>query len=308
MSLQLRNISFNTSYILQIMRKIIIPLVFLLIPALTFGQRWKRERLEAFAGVGTNHFMGDLGGGSQDAAHFFGVRDMDWEYTRPTIQVGVRYRILQELSVKPVFTYGYLRGDDASSGSEGRRKRNLSFRSHLLELGTQVEYYFIKEREMAKYTFSSMRAMNRLSAFGFIGGGGFYFNPQAKLDGEWHDLQPLKTEGQDSPYSKFAGYLSMGLGAKFRLQQRISIGLEISNRYTTTDYLDDAHDAYFDYTDGSIADQLADRHIDEDGYPLPDYETGTPMRGDKEYNDAYILTMITGYYRFKYSMRSLPKF
>ena len=290
------------------MKKIIIPLLFLLIPTLIFAQRWKRERFDAFAAVGTNHFMGDLGGGGQDAAHFFGVRDMDWEYTRPTLQFGMRIRILQELTVKPIFTYGYLRGDDASSGSLGRRNRNLSFRTHLMEFGTQVEYYFLPEKEMAKYTFSSMRTINRLCAYGFLGGGGFFFNPQAELDGQWHNLQPLKTEGQDSPYSKIAGYFSLGLGAKYHIQDRWSIGIEMSNRYTTTDYIDDAHDTYFDYTDGSIADQLADRHLDEDGNPAPDYETGQLYRGDPEYNDAYILTMITGYYRFKFSMRSLPKF
>jgi hypothetical protein len=305
------------------MKKIIIAfLLMLFIPSLLSAQRWKRERIDAYVGVGTNHFMGDLGGGAEDAAHFLGVRDIDWQKTRPTVQIGVRYRILQELAVKPTFTYAFITADDATSGSYGRYRRNLHFRAQLFELGAQFEYYFLKEKEMAKYTFASMRAINRFSAYAFVGGGGFYFEPKAELNGEWHKLRPLNTEGQgqpsyeyngetytpDEPYQPFAAYLSMGLGGRYKLNDRISLGLEISNRYTSTDYLDDASNRYYTSHSDPLAQALADRHIDEDGNPAPNYPTGYPMRGNPEYNDAYIFTIITGFYRFKYSMRSLPKF
>lgn len=307
------------------MKKFIIVFFLLIfIPALVFAQRWKRERIEVYAGVGTNHFMGDLGGGAEDAAHFLGVRDIDWQKTRPTVQVGMRYRILQELAVKPIVTYALLTADDATSGSYGRKRRNLHFRSHLWEVGAQFEYYFLKEKEMARYTFASMRAINRFSAYVFIGGGGFYFEPKAQRDnGEWVKLRPLNTEGQgqpsyeyqgetytpDDPYEPFAAYLSMGLGGRYKLNDRITLGLEISNRYTSTDYIDDVSNRYYTDHDDLLAQEFADRHVDEDGNPAePTYPTGTPMRGNPEYNDAYIFTIITGFYRFSYSVRSLPKF
>jgi len=83
------------------MRKIVYFLMlFLLIPLMSNAQRWKHERLSAYAGVGTNFFLGDLGGGAKDAAHYFSFRDIDWVYTRPVIQGGIRYRIIRDLAIK----------------------------------------------------------------------------------------------------------------------------------------------------------------------------------------------------------------
>lgn len=308
------------------MKKTIIALLLLLIPSIIFAQRWKRERWDAYVGIGTNQFMGDLGGGAGDAAHFLGIRDVDWQKTRPTAQIGIRYRLLEVLAVKPTISYALLTADDALSGSQGRYKRNLHFRSSTFELGVQFEYYFLKEKEMARYTFASMRAINRFSAYLTVGGGGLYYEPKAELNGTWYKLRPLNTEGQgmpsyefngetitpDDPYKPFAGYISIGLGARYKINDRYSIGLEFTNRYTSTDYLDDAHDRYYADHSEPIAAALADRHltINEDGTeePAPTYPTGTLMRGNPEYNDAYFFTLITGYYRFRYSMRSLPKF
>ena len=56
------------------------------------AQTWKRSPSSIVYGNGTNHFMGDLGGGKKSAAHFFGVRDLDYQVTRPTWQIGYRYR------------------------------------------------------------------------------------------------------------------------------------------------------------------------------------------------------------------------
>ena len=102
-----------------------------------------------------------------------------------------------------------------------------------------------------------------------------YFNPKAKLNGTSYALQPLGTEGQGidgnpAPYSRIAIGLPIGLGAKYKLTRKIQIGIEISNTYTNSDYIDDAHDKYYDNDAirdayGDIAAELADRTIDEDG-------------------------------------------
>ncbi len=308
------------------MKKTIIALLLITIPTIIFAQRWKKERIEILGGLGTNQFLGDLGGGRGNAAHFLGVKDVDWENTRPNLQIGIRYRIIKRLTVKPTFTYAFLKADDASSGSKTRFSRNLHFRSNIFELGAQFEFYFIQEKEMAHYTFASARAINRFSAYIALGGGGFYFEPEAKLNGNWYKLRELNTEGQgapayqyqgqtitpDAPYSPIAAYINIGLGVRYKFNSRFSLGLEFSNRYTTTDYLDDAHDRYYAEHSNIIAKQLADRHIgiDEDGILVPNerFKTGTPYRGDPEYNDAYFFTMVTAYYRLRHSMRSLPKF
>lgn len=316
-----------------VMKKIYILLFIISTFFYSNAQRWKSERLSVIGAIGTNQFMGDLGGGSKDAAHFLGIRDMDFEQTRPTIQAGFRYRLIKDISVTPSITYAYLKADDASSGSIGRQSRNLNFHSNIWELGVQFEYAFIPEKELARYTFSSLRAAKKLSAYVLVGGGGFYFNPKTELNGETIELRPLNTEGQgmgayeylgetitpDKPYGKFAGFISVGLGAKYQLDRRWGIGLEISNRYTTTDYLDDAHNRYYNNHTDPVAAALADRHLtintEDPANPFIDYSTpatpyptGSLYRGEPSYKDAYIFTLIKGYYKLKNTVKSMPKF
>lgn len=308
------------------MKKLSFILISLIIlSSVSEAQRWKKERLSVFFGTGTNHFMGDLGGGGKDAAHFLGIRDIDFYATRPTFQAGIRYRILEELAVKPMITYAFLRGDDANSDNLARQARNLNFYSHTWEFGAQLEYYFIKEKDAARYTFSSVRGINKIGVYLILGGGGLYYNPYGQYGDEWIELRPLNTEGQgqdsytykgeeitpDSPYGSFAGFFSAGLGLKYTINLRWSIGLELTNRYTTTDYLDDAHDRYYAGAH-AVADKHLNRHYVDgqiviDNGEAPNYPTGTLMRGDPTYKDAYILTVITGYYKLNSTMKSRPK-
>jgi len=282
------------------------------------AQRWKSERYSVVGGIGMTHFMGDLGGGSKDAAHFFGVRDLDFVATRPLVTANFRMRIIQDLAAKVGFTWGILAAKDAASGALSRELRNLSFTSNILQLQLHTEYYFIREKDNPRYSFSSLRSMRNFSAYVFAGGSVMYFNPKAKLDGTKYELQPLGTEGQGidgnpAPYSKIAFGLPIGLGAKYKLTRKIAIGLEISNTYTTSDYIDDAHDQYYDNEAiaanyGDIAAELADRHIDADGNDEVPYESGKTMRGNPKYNDAYIFTTVTLTYKLKRGNSGLPKF
>jgi len=297
------------------MKKIIYFLILLAIPLLSDAQRWKHERLSAYAGVGTSYFLGDLGGGLKDASHYFSLRDIDWTYTRPVFTGGVRYRILKDLAVKPTVTYARLKADDAESGSLGRQSRNLEFRTNLWEVGAQFEYYFIKERYLGRYTFSSYKNINKLSAYVSLGGGGFYFNPKSESvrgANDWKDYELRPMQNENVSYGTFAGYLSVGLGMKYKLNERWSIGLDISNRYTTTDYIDDASGSYSGKGNG-----FDDRHLeliyDDNNLPIsiggvaPLYPEGKTMRGDPAYNDAYLFTVITGYYKIN-SVFSMPKY
>ncbi len=327
------------------MKKLIFTLI-LLVPVLLYSQgTWKRERMALFFGTGTNNYMGDLGGGKKDAAHFLGLRDFDIQTTRPTFQGGFRYRFAEYIVFKSFVSYAMLSGTDAASGHIGRRARNLSFRSPVVEVGGQLEYYFIKERVMPRYVFNSLGSIRNTAAYFFIGFGGFYFEPQAKYeDGTWYKLRKLGTEGQyanisynnfyppgeelttPQPYKPFAAFIAIGLGAKYNLNRQWAIGIEISNRYTSTDYLDDAHDRYFNYNDFPELDYpegvdpavwhyFADRHLEVNyeentvGGPAEPYHSGKPGRGNPEYNDAYIFTIVHLYYTIKKNRRSRrPKF
>jgi len=335
------------------MKKITILSLLLIFSILTFGQsqKWKSERQSLVFATGTNHFMGELGGGKKDAAHFMGLRDMDFVNTRPTGQFAYRYRLSEFFSFRANLTYALLSGKDKAAGEPGRQSRNLRFANHIFELSGQLEYYFIKEKETPRYSFSSLRSSRNLSAYVFVGFGGFYHNPRAKWyaadggDDKWYSLRPLGTEGQgtnvaysyfdyaadettplttsDKLYGKFAVVIPMGIGMKYNLNKNWAIGLEISNRYSSTDYIDDASDRYFNFPEmqakgyiSSYTDQqlyFSDRHIpyDSDGSNgvVTPYVSGKPMRGDPTYNDAYVLTLITLHYKLKkHGGSSMPKF
>jgi len=284
----------------------------------TFSQRWKTERHSLVLDAGVSHFMGDLGGGGKDAAHFFGVRDLDFSSTRPVLSAKYRFRILEPFSAKAGFTWAKLSADDASSSSEGRNDRNLSFTSNILQFSLHGEYYFVKEKANPRYSFSSLHSIRNLSAYAFTGFSFFYFNPKAEFDGVKYELQPLGTEGQGigtnpAPYKKTAIGWPLGLGAKYKLNKKIAIGIEISNTFTTSDYIDDAHNMYYDNADialkyGDIAAELADRHVDVNGNQLPPFVSGTPRRGGNDYNDAFIFTVVTLTYSLKKDNTGLPKF
>jgi hypothetical protein len=282
------------------------------------AQRWKSERHAVVLDLGINHFMGDLGGGGKDAAHFFGVRDLDFSSTRPVISAKYRFRILETLAGKAGFTYAILSANDAYSGNQGRKLRNLSFTTPLYQFSLHGEYYFVKEKPNPRYSFTTLHSIKNFSAYAFTGASFLFFNPKAKLDGTKYELQSLGTEGQGigsnpAKYKKFAVGIPIGLGAKYRFTNKIDIGIEISNTYTTTDYLDDAHDSYYDNSEisaayGDIAAQLADRHIDIDGNDLEPYPSGKTMRGNPKFNDAYIFTVVTLTYKIKKDNTGLPKF
>jgi hypothetical protein len=301
------------------MQKVTALLILIMFTLNLNAQRWKSERHTLVGAVGMSHFMGDLGGGSKDAAHFFGIRDLDFGATRPAINVAYRFRIIETVAAKAGLGWAILAADDALSGSAGRKNRNLHFKTNLFQFYLHGEYYFLKERMNPRYSFSSLHSMRNFSAYVFTGVSVNMFNPKAKFDGTWYELQPLGTEGQGiddnpAPYNKVAIGWPVGIGVKYSLTRKIAIGLEISNTYTTSDYIDDASDKYFDndlieQNYGAVAAQLADRHLyNYDGTDATPYETGTGRRGNPDYNDAFIFTQITVTYKLTRDNRGLPKF
>ena len=128
--------------------------------------------------------------------------------------------------------------------------------------------------------------------------GAAFFNPKAELNGNYEELQPLQTEGED--YGKVALVFPAGAGINYRASYEWSFGLEASYRFTTTDYLDDVSTTYIDNASftNPIARQLADRGP-ELGAPLR--EAGD-QRGDPDNNDGYFLVQAKVYYHFNQGM------
>lgn len=205
-------------------------------------------------------------------------------------------RIGYYLGVAGGQTFGY----DSISHNTFQLRRNLSFRTNIYELTGRLDFNFLPlEREKPKFWFSP---------YMFIGLSVYYFNPQAMIDSQWVDLQPLGTEGQQFPeltgndkYQRVQVCVPLGGGFKFALNKNITVGVETNWHLLFTDYLDDVSKTYVDPsilatgTDGTLAVQLADRSTEVDVLPLG--EAGK-QRGDSMHNDKYLYTGIFLSYTF----------
>ena len=305
---------------------------------------WTRQRYNLYGGIGAINFLGDLGGGRGEA-HWF--KDLNFSTTRPMLVAGGRYKILEPVAVGAGLAFGWYSGNDAFSKNEFRRERNLHFRSPLLEFSVYGEYHIIKEkfgkrtsqpkRRNSAFSWQAIQALP-INLYVFGGAAGFWFNPKAQyIDGKWYALQPLGTEGQNflptkKRYKRLQMSFPFGLGVRYSLDRRFSIGLEYGVRYTTTDYMDDASGNYVHWSlfDDPIARYFADPNktftreynafIEAGGDPLDfpyldsngrdrNIKIGTNnRRGGVLNNDYYMFTVVTLSYKMRTGPNGLPKF
>jgi hypothetical protein len=217
-----------------------------------------------------------------------------------------------------MLSFAMVSGNDALSKDAIRQNRNLNFRSPIIELSVQAEYYFISEVAKNLYTIgglNSRKKRRKLSAYVFGGIGTFYYNPKEQLNGIWYSVRKYHVEGQGLPggpkqFSNVNVAIPIGLGFKEQLDKRLSVGFEFGIRKTFTDYIDGVSGTYYDRTKliqayGPIAAALADPNLGK-----IDGATNTGQkRGDSKYKDSYMfLTFNVGYKFGKKSHRTRAKF
>jgi len=277
-------------------------------------------RSEYVIGLGASQFLGDLGGSSTIGTHF--LKDFNFGAIRPGLELGYRYHINQYFAVKGMLTTAMLYGNDALSTEPYRHNRNLNFRSPIIELSGQFEYFFYRNSQVGhRYHIKHAHGFSKFAvdAYLFVGFGGFYFNPQGRYTNEeWYSLRPLSTEGEGLPggpseYSRISYCVPVGIGAKYALSPQWTVGLEISDRiYTGTDYIDDAHGVYYNnatilQNKGPIAAYFADPSLGDIHQETPPDATGQE-RADATHNDTYMFTFITVSYTPPYHRRTRSKF
>ena len=219
-------------------------IILFLIPVFSYGQKWKLTRQEIMGGVGIANYFGDIGGAADPDASV--IADVDFAYTRPNLMIGYRYRLTERLAAKGSLTYANFYGSDAGSKNEAR---NYAFSSNLIELYGHVEYHITKEQQLITYSTMALRSgLKRLNAsinvYVFAGLGGSYFKPKAKEE----FLGSERFNGGKN----LALVFPVGLGAKYPLRSDLFIGMELTARLTTSDYIDgfspdasNANDLYY---------------------------------------------------------------
>ncbi len=253
--------------------------------------------IEIGAGFGVMNSLTDLGGKKGIGKNF--VKDLRWKTAKPSGSVYILANYLDKIAVRLEGTFGQVVGYDSilksvASTTSGRYERNLSFKSKIAEAQLAVEVHPLMFRDFED------EDPPLLSPYGIIGVGYYSFDPQAKLNGQWFSLQPLRLEGQGfKEYPDRKAYqlsqfnISTGLGIKYQVSPLLSARLEFVHRILSTDYLDDASTGYIDpalfsnYLSpnrAAIAQQLYDRKKE-----LPPFDASGiyDQRGDPSDNDAF---------------------
>jgi hypothetical protein len=181
-------------------------------------------------------------------------------------------------TIRAALNFGTLTGEDFKTADPednahlGRYTRNAHFRNTIIEFSLGAEFNLIPNSGGAKSRFP-------LNPYIFLGIAVFKHNPQALAPdvdlqgnplaeaGQWVDLQPLGTEGQNiegsenKPYELIQFAIPIGLGVKLRLPGNFDANIEIGFRQTLTDYLDDVSTTYPDLgaLDSELARAISDR-------------------------------------------------
>lgn len=285
-----------------------------------FSQSRTRYKYELLGGIGPTGFLGDLGGANTIGTHF--VKDYDFNTTRFNLCAGVRYKKGPYFGFKGMLTYGMVSGDDASTQEKFRNNRNLNFRSSIIELTAQAEYYFLPEKSRNLYTIGGLKSKKRkrnFTAYLFAGVGVFFYNPKEELNGKWYSVRKYHVEGQGLPggpkqFSNFNVAIPVGIGCRYAVNKRWSVGAELSVRKTFTDYIDGVSTKYYDkvvlqQNYGSTAVALADPSKgDIAGATSPSADGTGAQRGNPKYDDAYIFFTINVGYKFTKQHRTRAKF
>lgn len=166
------------------------------------------------------------------------------------------------------------------------RKRNLSFFTSLQEVhvGLELTLTNIPARRVTPYLYAGIAA--------------FHFNPWAyDLQGHKTYLHPLSTEGQglpefpqQRPYQLTQLSLPFGGGVRYAITDAITLGIEVSQRKSFTDYIDDVSTHYVDQqvllnAKGPKAVEMAYRanQVGGSAYPSHGEQRGTPSEMDWYY-------------------------
>jgi len=176
-------------------------------------------------------------------AQYFGDLNDNYSFAtiRPMLGVFFKQHVNPFISVKASASYAHVGFNDNLSTIPFNKKRNLNFQSDIYELALMAEFNFFR--------YETGNADHRWTPYLVGGIGGFYYNPYTTYGGEKYYLKRLGTEGQyagfeDRRYSNFSWCFPVGAGFKYWLGPGVNFGLEIADRLTMTDYLDDVSTPY----------------------------------------------------------------
>ncbi|SDG94970.1 hypothetical protein SAMN05421827_113107 [Pedobacter terrae] len=193
----------------------------------------------------------------------------------------VKRNFNQYVGIRLNYTYGQIRADDAYSGNEQFRERNLRFKTALNEFSGLVDFNF--------FNFSLGGGTRQFTPYLFSGVGLLVFKPTVDVYGDKYSLAGLKTEGQENAYKNAVLTIPYGLGLRYNYKDTWSVFTELGYRTPLTDYIDDVSGRYPTnptlVKSGDNWVNLSDPSANQIGVP------GT-QRGDFRKRDTYLFVSI----------------
>jgi hypothetical protein len=230
-------------------------------------------------GVGVAYYTGELSDGV----------NMKHLGLGPSLSLGGLYRLTENVSARAEVRFYQVSQDQQFSK---KFEKNLSFRTRNpdISLGIQADLF-------------SFNRKARVNPYLFGGIGVTYLTPKAKLDGEWHSLAPLTTEGIS--YNRVPLVITGGIGVTVSVTDRLGLGLELCNNFLRSDYLDDVSTFYPnpDALPSDLARRLSDRSS-EIGQPAQ--QPGW-IRGNPKSNDAYLFFQFRATYLIGNRMQAIER-
>lgn len=258
--------------------------------------------------AGVMNALTDLGGKKGIGKNF--IKDLNWKNTRPSFGLYFMGMYQNKLGIRLQATLGSVKAYDSilkpvAATTSGRYERNLSFKSKIADFQLALEIHPL----MFKSYEDELPVM---SPYAVIGIGYYSFDPQAKLNGQWYSLQPLRLEGQGfveypdrKPYKLSQVNFAAGLGVKYEINSIFNARFELVHRILTTDYLDDASTDYIDpnlfysylpTNQAAIAQQLYNRkgELNPSDVLVPGEQRGDPKDNDAFFTIQFKLGMTLG--------------
>lgn len=288
-------------------RSLLIILFF--IPLFVFSQENKHKRNfgrksynfyrhEFDLGLGVCNYLGELGG-NDGPAKKYSIGDVEPSQFKFSLNAAWRYNISPKFAVRTGYTVAKIAGSDKLTNEPTRNYRNLAFETNINELLVLGEF-FVKRADYGHgfhRTGVTGKTGTSFSLSLHMGLGFLKFNP--KYNGV--QLQPLNTEGQgldggEDPYKLSTLVLPLGFNVGYEVTKWLRVGIDVTHRFTTTDFLDDVSGVYYDKElirkeYGDLAAEMSNRTDGSRRWTDP----GAP-RGNPDNNDGYFTLAIVATY------------
>jgi hypothetical protein len=273
------------------MRKLFLLFIVCMVQANIAQAQFVYLKSEYGFGIGGAQYFGDLNQGQK------------FNYIRQNAIFFYKKNFNPYVALKATANYAFLGGNDKLNSSVYEQRRNLSFNSHIGELSLSGEFNFFR--------YAIGESENRFTPYINFGLGAMYYNPYTIYRDQIVYLKPLGTEGQlydqykSRRYSNYAMVLPVGMGLKYWMTAGLTFSFEVSNRFTSTDYLDDVSTTYVGAN--LFPESEPGSSTPDPGRILQDrsVEIGAPIgiagrqRGTKSTRDQYLLAHATLSIRLK---------